>query len=155
MDTSLMVELYIFLTAAYGGLIAGFIYDIYKTVRYFSKPSKIVTYIEDILFWTIIASVFFFILIKINWGEIRGYIILGFIIGAFIYLKIFSKFIYPICIKVGRIVREIIKRIVYLVFYPIKFFKSKSLPTVRKMKKISIELAKQREKYKKIISTKK
>ena len=112
----------------------------------------ILTLLVIAVFWLSLIHIF---LIKINWGEIRGYIILGFIIGAFIYLKIFSKFIYPICIKVGRIVREIIKRIVYLVFYPIKFFKSKSLPTVRKMKKISIELAKQREKYKKIISTKK
>ncbi|WP_313757803.1 spore cortex biosynthesis protein YabQ [Tissierella sp.] len=155
MDTSLMLELYIFFTVVYGGLIAGFIYDIYKTIRYFSKPSKIITYIEDILFWTIIASVLFFILIKINWGEIRGYIVFGFMIGVFIYLRIFSKFIYPICIKVGRIVMMVTKKTMYLFFYPIRCLRDKSLPTIRKMKKISIEIVKQRKKYKKIISTKK
>ncbi|WP_353094413.1 spore cortex biosynthesis protein YabQ [Tissierella praeacuta] len=155
MDTSLMLELHIFFTAVYGGLIAGFIYDIYKTIRYFSRPSKIITYIEDLLFWTIIASVFFYILIKINWGEIRGYIIFGFIIGVFIYAKIFSKFVYQICIKVGRIVNEFVKKIIYLILYPFKFLKTKSSPTLKKMKKVPREIVKQTKKCKKIISSKK
>lgn len=155
MDTSLMIELHIFFTAVYGGLIAGFIYDIYKTIRYFSKPSKIITYIEDLLFWTIIATIFFFILIKINWGEIRGYIIFGFIIGVLIYVKIFSKFIYQICIKVGRIVNEFIKNSLSLILYPFRFLKTKSSPTLKKMKKVPAEIVKQTKKCKKIISSKK
>lgn len=155
MDTSLMLELHIFFTAVYGGLIAGFIYDIYKTIRHFSRPSKIITYIEDLLFWTIIASVFFYILIKINWGEIRGYIVFGFIIGVFIYVKIFSKFVYQICIKVGRIVNEFVRKVICLILYPFKFLKTKSSPTLKKMKKVPREIVKQTKKYKKIISSKK
>lgn len=155
MDTTLMLELYTFFTVIYGGMIAGFLYDIYRTIRYFSKPSKFITYLEDLLFWTIVASVFFYFLIKINWGEIRGYIILGFFLGAFIYYKVFSKFIYPFCIKGGRIVKKIIKKITTLILYPFRFLKRKSSPTFKKMKKVPIEIVRQTKKYKKIISSKK
>ncbi len=155
MDTSLMVELHIFFTAIYGGLIAGFIYDIYRTIRYFSKPSKFVTYLGDLLFWTIITSVFFYVLIKINWGEIRGYIIFGFILGVFIYHKIFSKFIYPICIKMGGIMNNATKRVLFIIFYPFRVLRSKTSPTLKKIKKVPIEVIRQTKKYKKIISSKK
>ena len=155
MDTTLMLELHMFLTAIYGGIIAGFIYDIYRTIRYFSKPSKFITYLEDLLFWTIISSIFFYILIKINWGEIRGYIILAFLLGVIIYTKIFSKFIYPFCIKGGRIVNKIVQRIICLILYPLRILKSKSSPTIKKVKRIPIEVIRQTKKYLKIISSKK
>lgn len=154
MDTTLMLELHMFFTAIYGGLISGFIYDIYRTIRYFSKPSKFITYLEDLLFWTIIASIFFYILIKINWGEIRGYIVLAFFIGILIYSKTFSKFIYPLCIKIGRIVNKTIKGIVNSILFPFRFLKNKSSPTIKKMKKIPIEIIRQTKRYKKILKKK-
>ncbi|MBU5313305.1 spore cortex biosynthesis protein YabQ [Tissierella carlieri] len=155
MDTSLILEIHMFFTAIYGGLIAGFIYDIYRTIRYFSKPSKFITYLGDLLLWTVIASVSFYVLIKINWGELRGYIILGFILGIFIYYKIFSKFIYTICIKIGGVIKKTTMGIISLILYPFKFLKSKSSPTFKKIKKVPIEIIRQTKKYKKIISTKK
>ncbi len=155
MDTSLILELHIFLTSIYGGLIAGCIYDIYRTIRYYSKPSKIISYLGDLIFWTIITSLFFYILIKINWGEIRGYIILGFFIGVFTYSKLFSRFIYPVLIKIGGVLNKIIKEIIAIILYPLKLFKRKSFPTLKKIKKIPIEIIGQIKKYKKIISTKK
>jgi spore cortex biosynthesis protein YabQ len=155
MDTSLILELHIFFTSIYGGLIAGSVYDIYRAIRYYSKPSKFISYLGDLIFWTIITSLFFYVLIKINWGEIRGYIILGFFIGVFTYAKVFSRFIYPVLIKVGGILYKIIIQIIAIILYPLKIFKRKSLPTLKKAKKIPIEVIRQIKKYKKIISTKK
>lgn len=155
MDTSLMLELHIFFTAIYGGLIAGFIYDIYKAIRYLFKPRKFMTYLGDFLFWTIITSIFFYILIKNNWGEIRGYIIFGFLLGILIYHRLFSKFIYPICIKSGRVIGNAINGAISIILYPFKFLKNKSSPTLKKVRKIPIEIIRQTKKFKRIISTKK
>lgn len=154
METSLMVELHIFLTAIYGGLIAGLIYDMYKVMRYLFKPRKLMTYIGDLLFWTIMTSVFFYTLIKNNWGEIRGYIVFGFLLGIFIYHKIFSKFIYPLCLKGGIVIGKTIKGVVDIIIYPFKILKSKSSPKLKKIKKIPIEIIRQTKKYKKIFKQK-
>lgn len=155
MDTSLILEFHIFLSSIYGGLIGGVVYDIYRTIRYLSKPSKFISYLGDLIFWTIITSIFFYILIKINGGEIRGYIILGFFIGAFIYIKLFSKFIFPVCTKVGMVVNKIINITFFIILYPFKLLKNKFLPIVKKVKKVPIEFIRGIKRYKKIISTKK
>lgn len=68
MDATIRVELYIFITSIYAGLLIGLIYDLYRTVRYFSRPKKLVADIGDILFWLIIALVFFYIMNKSNWA---------------------------------------------------------------------------------------
>lgn len=155
MDTSLILEFHIFLSSIYGGLIGGVVYDIYRTIRYLYKPNKFISYLGDLIFWTIITSIFFYILIKINGGEIRGYIILGFFIGAFIYIKLFSKFILPVCTIVGMAINKIINMILSIILFPFKLLKNKSSPTVKKVKKLPIEFIKGIKRYKKIISTKK
>lgn len=154
MDTSLILDLHIFLTSIYGGLIAGIVYDIYRTIRYLSKPSKFVSYLGDLIFWTIITSIFFYILIKINWGEIRGFIILGFFIGAFIYIKLFSKFIFPFCTKVGASINKIINMVFSVILYPFKLFKNKSSSTLKKIKKVPIEVIRDIKRYKMIFRKK-
>lgn len=155
MDNSLILELHIFLTSIYGGIIAGLVYDLYRTIRYHSKPNKFITYIQDFLFWLIITYVFFYTLIKINWGQIRGYIVLGFLMGVIIYIITFSKYIYPLAVKVAGAIKKIIKGIIYLILYPFKYMKRKTCPTLNKFRKVPIEIIREIKKYKKIISSKK
>lgn len=155
MDNSLMLELHIFLTSIYAGIIAGLVYDLYRAVRHFSKPNRFMTYIEDFLFWVVIAYVFFYTLIRINWGQIRGYIIFGFLLGILIYTIIFSKYIYPMVVKLAGIIKRFIDIILFSISYPFKCFKRKVSPRLNKIKKIPIEIIKEIKKYKKIISSKK
>lgn len=154
MDTTLLMEIHVFLSTVYGGLISGFIYDIYRTIRYYSKPRKLVTYLGDLTFWTLTASIFFIILIKNNWGEIRGYTLLGFFMGILIYNKIFSLFLYPICLKSGKILKDILSGVFGILFYPVKLLKNTS-PFFKKIKRIVLESFRERKRLKKIISSKK
>lgn len=154
MDTTLLLEFHIFLSTIYGGLVAGFIYDVYKTIRYFSKPRKFMTSLGDLLFWTLTASIFFIILIKNNWGEIRGYTILGFFLGILVYNKIFSRFIYPICLRIGRILKGFFAKLLSIVFYPFRVLK-KTSPLFKKVKRIIVEIFRQIKKHKSIIFSKK
>lgn len=151
MENTMIVDLYMFFTASYGGLIAGLIYDFYRILRYKTKPSKKGTYIQDFLFWTIVAILFFYILIKVNWGELRGFIIIGFFLGIIIYIKLFSRFIYPLCAKL----MELIFKIISLVFLPIRFVRSRTSPGIKKFRRLCKEMVGGVKKYKKIISSKK
>ena len=142
MDTTLLLEFHIFLSTIYGGLIAGFIYDIYRTIRYYSKPRKFLTYLGDLLFWTITASIFFIILIRNNWGEIRGYTLIGFFLGITIYIKLFSRFIYLLCLQVGKFIKGFINKVLSIVFYPFRVLK-KTTPIFKKIRKIPVEMFKE------------
>ncbi len=155
MENTLIIDVHIFLGVLYGGLIAGFFYDIYRTFRYFSKPSKWVTYIGDLLFWLVLSILFFYVLVRLNWGEMRGYIILGFLLGIFIYNKIFSKFIYRACLKVGIILKRILHKIMRTFFCPFKYIKKRVYSPIKKIKNIPIILYREAKRYIKIISTKK
>lgn len=155
MDNSLTLELHIFLTSLYGGIILGLVYDLYRTIRYHSKPNKFIAYIQDFLFWIIITYVFFSTLVKINWGEIRAYIVLGFIIGAIIYSITFSRYIYPVAVKIVGAIKKFIRSTISLISYPFKYIRKKTYPTLNRFKKLPIEIVREAKKYKKIISSKK
>lgn len=155
MDNTLIIDLHTFLGSIYGGLMVGFVYDIYKTMRYYSKPNKLLTYIGDLLFWIVLSLLFFYILLRINLGELRGYIIIGFLSGVFVYNKIFSKVIYQLCLKIGGTIKKILSKIIFAIAYPFRFLKRKILKPMTKVKTVPIHLINQYKKYKKIIFTKK
>ncbi len=158
MDTNIKIQFYIFLTSLYGGLIAGLAYDIYRVTRYYFKPKKVVTLIEDFFFWVGIALIFFYILNKSNWAELRGYIFIGFFGGGIIYLKIISKFLFPSLIKFLNGLGFIFKKIINAIILPCKCIKKGLSPKFRKLKKMSRvpkEAVGEMKRYKKIISKKK
>ena len=155
MDNTLILELYTFLTSIYGGLMGGFTYDLYRTIRHYSKPKKIKTYIEDLLFWVIITLLCFYILIRSNYGEIRGYIILGIILGAYVYIKTLSKLIYPILIKISKFILKTSTKATNIIKYPFINLKKNVSPKIKKMRDIPAETWKEIKKYKNIISKKK
>ena len=155
MDNILILELYTFLTTIYGGIIAGLAYDLYRTIRYFSKPNKIMTYLEDFLLWLIIALIFFFTLTKANLGEIRGYIVFGFFLGVVVYMLVFSKYIYPLVVEVMKRVKKIINTILSFIILPFTYIKKKASPEIKRFKRLPKEIVKGFRKYKSIISSKK
>ena len=119
MDYNLLLEIHIFFTLFYGGLIGGLIYDIYKSISYSSK-SKLIKHLIDILFWIFISFLFFIITVKNNLGQVRGHLLLAFVLGIFIYMKIFSKFIYPLISSVFSLLIKSWGKIINIILYPFK-----------------------------------
>ena len=158
MDNSIDVQLYIFLTLFYDGLIIGLLFDTYKALRYFFKPNKIVTFFEDLLFWIIIVAVTFYFLLRSSAGELRGYNFVGIILGVTLYMYTLSKLIYPLLLKVFRIIIKIFEKFYKILLLPFTLLKVMLKPYINKFKKIkqaSKESIKDMKKYFKLISTKK
>lgn len=120
MENAIHSQGYIFLATLYGGIIIGFIYDLYRIFRYFFKPKKVATFFEDLMFWIIIALIALFVLIFSSWGELRGYEFLGFLSGAILYNKLLSKIVITILVKVVKIIIRTLKYLLDVILYPFK-----------------------------------
>lgn len=113
-------EAYILLATIYGGLLIGFIYDLYKVFRQLFNPKKIATHIQDIFFWTIISVVAFYVLIISNQGDLRFYNFLGFMIGVFVYHYLLSRKIIQTLLFILRKTKELLWDIWQLFLYPFR-----------------------------------
>ena len=154
LQINIIDQFYIFLISINYGLILGVIYDLYRVFSYYSKAKKILTAIEDILFWLIIASVVFFFLFNKTGGIIRGFVIFGFVIGFIFYLKVISKYSYYILKKIFGLIFKVINEIIRVISYPIKkiskFFGNKT----NKIVKLFKSMLKDNLKYLRITSRK-
>lgn len=120
MGSSVESQAYVFLATLYGGILIGFIYDIYRIFRYFFRPKKVATFIEDLIFWIIVSITALLILIFSNWGEVRGYVFLGFISGALLYHKLLSKPVIMILVYISRFLLSVFKKVLGLILYPFR-----------------------------------
>lgn len=134
----IMDEFYIFLIAINYGLILGGIYDFYRVFRHYSKPKKALTAIEDLLFWLIMTIIIFNFLLKKTDGIIRGFVLLGFIIGYIFYISLISKYSYILLKQLFGLIFTIISEIIKIIFYPFKklckFFGKKGNRMVKMLK---------------------
>ena len=155
MENSIKIQIFIFLTSIYSGMIAGIVYDLYRLIRYHSKPSKIVTGIGDLVFWIGEALIFFYIFNKSSWGELRGYIFVGFFFGTIIYGQILSRFLYPLLLKIFNGIIYIVKWIIYIIKFPFRKGKKILWPKIQKIKRVPREAIREIIRHRKIISKKK
>lgn len=158
MDNSVKVQLYVFFTLFYSGIIVGILFDIYRVIRYHIKPSKIKTFFGDLLFWILAVVIIFYFLIKSSFGELRGYIFIGLFLGVYLYIKTLSKIVYPLLIRLLKALFIVIKKFLNLIFLPLSIIKNIFNPlinNINKIIKISKQSIKDMKRYIKIISKKK
>ena len=110
-------QAYLFLLFTLNGIIIGLLFDIFRILRKTIKTNNFVTYIEDILFWTLTGMSIIFFMYNFSDGNLRIYMILGLIIGTLIYIVTFSKII----TKISIMCINIIKQIISLMVIPIKY----------------------------------
>lgn len=155
MDINLMRDFISFCYAILIGLIIGLVYDLYRAFRYFSKPKRILSHIEDLLFWIIVGFTFFLVLVKLTDGVIRGFIFIGFFSGGIIYFLLLSKYMFSLIINTFKLILEMISEIIKIITCPFRKVFKFSKGKVRKFILIPRELIKEMGRYRKIISRKK
>ena len=117
---SISNQVNIFLWSILGGMSIAFVYDIFRVKRRIIKTNNIITYIEDLLYWSISAAIMFAIVYIGNDGEVRGYIFLGNIIGAVLYILLLSRIVMFISLKVINYLRKVLKTLWNIFTYPFK-----------------------------------
>jgi spore cortex biosynthesis protein YabQ len=107
-------QVYVFLWTIITGVIMGLVFDAFRILRKNFKSGDFFVYVQDILFWLIIAILLIISAFLINDGELRGFMFLGYIFGVIFYMFAFSKFI----IRGATILINLIKKILKLMIKP-------------------------------------
>lgn len=108
MDNTIAMQLYSLLIFTISGIAIGIFFDIFRILRKTFKTPDIITYIEDTMFWICTGIFFLFLLFKFNNGEIRSYVIIGIIMGIFIYILTISKYFIKINVTIINVLKKIL-----------------------------------------------
>lgn len=109
-----------FLTAFFGGALLGLMWDVYRLIRHFFKIGRLGLIVGDVMYW--IASLYFGlnIIVYISWGNIRLFILLGFILGGLVYSWLLSDIILGFLINLINFVIILIKKLYIIIISPLK-----------------------------------
>ncbi|AOR22344.1 spore cortex biosynthesis protein YabQ [Clostridium taeniosporum] len=125
MPLTLTMQFNLLMYSIIAGIITGFLFDIYRGIRGLNSI-KIITVIEDILFWILTALIIFTFLLYTNYAFLTPYVYIFIIISLLIYLKVISKYFYSleqlIIKNINTIFRVIFKNLIYplkIVFYKV------------------------------------
>ena len=102
-------QAYLFLIFIINGIVIGLLFDFFRISRKVFNTNDMITYIEDILFWilagaTVIYSIFIF-----NNGELRLFMFLAILLGAFAYMVLISSYIIKINVKIINILKKVLE----------------------------------------------
>lgn len=103
------------------GLITGMLFDSYRLIRGFSNVNKIITFIEDTLFWIFTSVVVFVFLVYENYAYIGTYVYMCIVIGVYLYIKVISKFYLSSQYKIFKLLGKILRISKNLILYPFQF----------------------------------
>lgn len=113
------------------GLGLGFLYDLFKFDRTLFKRSKFFVFICDILFWIISAFIVFSFCVVFSNGQIRGYILLGCLLGFLIYKLTLSCIFFGLLFPTKKLIKVVNVRYC-LVLEKINLYVSKFIFIVKK-----------------------
>ena len=102
-------QAYLFLVFSLTGVAIGILFDFFRILRRSIKTSNIVTYIQDILFWSLTGIIVLYNIWYFNNGELRIFVFLGLILGILIYMATLSSIIVKIFTRIMIFLINILK----------------------------------------------
>lgn len=100
------------------GIITGVLFDLYRLIRGFNNSNKIITFIEDTLFWIFTSVVVFAFLLYTNYAYIGMYVYLWIGIGIYLYMKLISRFFIRSQYKLFKFLGRAFRVTINLILYP-------------------------------------
>lgn len=111
-------QAYLFLVFIVNGVLIGLLFDFFRIARKVFQTNDMVTYLEDILFWILTGAIVLYSIFVFNNGELRLFMFLGILLGAFTYMITLSSYIIKINVKIING----LKKVFSFIFLPIKAF---------------------------------
>ena len=121
MPLEIGVQLDIIFYTFLSGILVGILFDEYRIIRG-SNTIKIISIIEDILFWILTAIIIFIFLLYNSYAFLGMYVYLFIIISLGVYFKFISKYIIIAEKIIGKVVIRSLRVIFKHLIYPIKLF---------------------------------
>ena len=96
MGISVSQQTMTFLQSLLLGAALGMLYDVFRILRLLIPSGKVISFVEDIVYFLLCGVISFAFLIAVNNGIIRAYLLAGELLGAVLYYFTLGKFIYRI-----------------------------------------------------------
>jgi spore cortex biosynthesis protein YabQ len=103
------------------GVITGTLFDSYRLIRGFNNTNKIITFIEDILFWILTGIIVFLFLLYTNYAYIGMYVYVCIAIGVYLYIKIASRLFISSQYKILKLLGKVFRVTKNMIIYPFEF----------------------------------
>ena len=126
-------QAYLFLIFTLNGVFIGLLFDFFRILRQGFKTNNIITYIQDIIFWTISGLSIIFSMVNFSNGTLRFFMVIGIIIGFITYILTFSKYIRKFSISIIKILKKIVKFIWRIIIYPFKIMRKIIIVPLKKL----------------------
>lgn len=101
-------QAYLFFVFIINGIVIGLLFDFFRIARKVFNTNDMITYIEDILFWILTGATILYSIFTFNNGELRLFMFLGIILGAFVYMILISSYIIKINVKIINILKKVL-----------------------------------------------
>ena len=122
MSTFFNSQIGIFLIYLIAGVLICLLYDIFRALRKTVKTPDLVTYIEDTIFWILVAIFLIYLIFVLNSGEIRFFMFIAICLGGIAYYFTLSKYFMNISVHVLSFVKAIVKKLISILLIPLKLF---------------------------------
>ncbi len=116
-------QIFMFSITLYGGLLIGLLYDVYRAINGSGRAKAFITSLWDILFLLGIFLVVVYIIFSGNFGDLRAYVFIGFIVGFFLYEKIIGRVFEFIFSRLFAFLYRMVLKIIEYIFIPLKLCK--------------------------------
>lgn len=103
---TLQVQTVTMLAMIIGGIYIGFAQDTYRRFARLWQKSRLLVYLLEILFWLSQTVLLFYVLFRINDGEVRFYIFLACLLGFSIYVVLLQQIYLRVLDWLTRIVKR-------------------------------------------------
>lgn len=122
---TLNVQFLTMLSMVLGGFYLGIALDTYRRLSLYLKGRKLLPYLMEICFWLTQTTLLFYVLFRVNNGEIRLYVFLACILGFSIYQVIastlYKRILEWILTIISSIYQFVEKAVQVLIISPIKW----------------------------------
>lgn len=120
-------ETFAFFLSVVVGFTMGMFYDVFRIFRISFKNPKWLVFIEDVAYFSVISIITFMIVLNYNNGKLRGFLVVGELLGAICYFFTLSVLIMKLANGIINFVRSVFSFISRRVLSPIyrgflKFF---------------------------------
>ena len=111
---------YIFSYSVYGGILIGILYDIYRALRGRRKRDRLITSLWDVLFLLSVFIVVIWAVFSSNYGDIRAYVLIGFLVGFYLFEKLLGRIMVRIVFFIYRNITSLLKKSNSILALPVK-----------------------------------
>lgn len=119
------LEVQFFLTSILYGILLLVVYDCIRIIRRIVPHKGFFVALEDILFWLVASIVIFIMIYERNNGTIRGFAILGMLLGMVIYNQLLSQLVVKGITRIIKTIIKAIKKVLSILFRPFAFIAKK------------------------------